>query len=200
MRITVLLALCVCVLFSTTIIYGGVRYWVDDNGIKHFEAGPQTAQEKEREQKALLEAKDIEQRAISNSTTKEVSYDKEPQVLDNSTNSEQPPAPVNFSGSCGIVTVSEYENQNISGGTIVNMHGGTGTVVGQSISSSPCAAVTIKNVSRGSRLSGKLILTFIDGKKKVKDFQCDRIPENGLTTIDICWRPKEVVKDITCEF
>ncbi len=94
---------------------------------------------------------------------------------------------------CVVVSVSLYNSVGV--GHVIPE---TDIVTGQH--SRPCATVTVKNTSAGSRLSDKIIAKFEDGKTKSKSFESDRIAVGQLYTNNICWSRKSELDSIDCEF
>lgn len=99
--------------------------------------------------------------------------------------------------SCEVVSISLYDDVDVSGGHVIS---GTNIVSGLSASSRPCATVTVKNTTVGSRLGGIITAKFMDGKTKTKSFKSDRISEGQLFTTNICWGRKSQLESMECEF
>ena len=91
-----------------------------------------------------------------------------------------------YAGSnCEVVSISLYNNYLLIGTKLVPY---------------PCARVTIKYTGSGSRLGGKIIVKFKDGKTKIKRFHTKRIHYGELYTTNICWSRKLEFDSIDCEF
>jgi len=102
-----------------------------------------------------------------------------------------------YAGSnCEVVSISLYNNYYGSGGVVTP----GGVVVGTNLMPYPCARVTIKYTGSGSRLGGKIIVKFKDGKTKIKRFHTKRIHYGELYTTNICWSRKLEFDSIDCEF
>jgi hypothetical protein len=103
-----------------------------------------------------------------------------------------------YAGSgCEVVSVSLYDDVDVSGGHVIP---GTNIVTGQSASSRPCATVTIRNTAGGGRFDGKIIARFVDGKSKTKSFKSKIISDGQVYTTNICWSRKSELDKIDCEW
>lgn len=98
---------------------------------------------------------------------------------------------------CEVVSISYYDDVVVGGGYVIP---GTNIVTGQQASSRPCATVTIKNTSGGSRFDGKIIAKFTDGTIKTKSFKSKRIEDGQVYTTNICWSRQTKLEKIDCEW